>query len=82
REQRKLAELRRKDALEKAIEPHFNKEMVMRITGLPPDEAEDFMDFCNFSQHFLLNTPDYVIVKQILKKFKIYKSTHKSDNSD
>lgn len=82
REQRKLRELRQRDALKKAIEPHFNKEMVMNITGLPPAEAEEFMDFCNFSPHYLLNTADYVIVKQILQKFKIYKSTHKPDKSD
>ncbi len=72
REQRKLQELRQRDALKKAIEPHFNKEMVMRITGLPPEEVEDFMEYCNFSPEFLLNTPDYVIVRQILKEFKIY----------
>ncbi|MGC9331710.1 MAG: carboxypeptidase-like regulatory domain-containing protein [Bacteroidales bacterium] len=82
REQRKLLELRRQDALKKAIEPHFNKEMVMRITGLPPEEAEEFMAFCNFSPHFLLNTSDYIIVKQIIKKFEIYTLTHKSDNSN
>ncbi|MDA3820603.1 MAG: carboxypeptidase-like regulatory domain-containing protein [Candidatus Delongbacteria bacterium] len=82
REQRKLRELRQRDALKKAIEPHFNKELVMRICGLPPEEAEDFMDFCNFSPHFLLNTPDYIIIGRIVKKHKTYSKQFDTKISD
>ncbi len=72
KEMRKLAELKRKDAIAEQIEPHFNKEMVHRITGLEGDELTKFMEYCNFSENFLLNAKDFYIIEIILEQFEVY----------
>jgi hypothetical protein len=70
KERRKLAELQRQDAIKAEIEPHFNKTMVMRITGLDDRSAQEFIEFCNFSEEFLLNAPDYYIIEIILEQYE------------
>ncbi len=70
RERRKLAELQRQDAIKAEIEPHFNEEMIKRITGLDDELAEEFIGFCNFSEEFLLNAPDYYIIEIILEQYE------------
>lgn len=70
RERRKLAELKRQDAVKAKIEPHFNKPMVKRITGLNDEQAEVFIKFCNFSDEFLLNAPDYYIIEIVLEQYE------------
>jgi len=70
RERRKLAELQRQDALNAKIETHFNKSMVKRITGLDDELADKFIEYCNFSDEFLLNAPDYYIIEIILEQYE------------
>lgn len=70
RERRKLAELQRQDAIKAEIEPHFNIDMVKRITGLDNELAQEFIEFCNFSEEFLLNAPDYYIIEIILEQYE------------
>jgi hypothetical protein len=70
RERRKLAELQRQDAIKAQIEPHFNIDMVKRITGLEDQLAQEFIEFCNFSEEFLLNAPDYYIIEIILEQYE------------
>ena len=70
KEIRKLAELQKQDAISKQIEPHFNEEMVHEITGLEGEELQKFMEFCNFSEEFLINSADYYIIELILEQYE------------
>lgn len=76
KEMRKLRELKRRDALQAKIEPRYNVQMVMRITGLNEGQAKDFMAFCDFSDKFLLNASEYRIISEIEKQFERYRVTN------
>ncbi|MFP4665044.1 MAG: carboxypeptidase-like regulatory domain-containing protein [Bacteroidales bacterium] len=73
KEMRKLRELKRRDALQARIEPRYNINLVMRITGLDKSEARKFMDFCDFPVSFLLNATEYRIIAEIEKQFERYR---------
>jgi len=82
RERRKLAELQRQDAIREQIEPHFNTDMVMRITRLNDTLAEEFIKYCNFSEEFLLNAPDYYIIEIILEQYEEFCVLKRMENKN
>lgn len=75
---KKYKQYRKIEALEKEKynkqlkEGRFNKEFVMSLTGLDPEEAVDFMKMCRFSNEFLENASDYDFIVAIHKKYRYY----------
>lgn len=51
----------------------FSAGIVKELTGLEGIEAIKFMEFCDFTEGFLLLASDYEVRKRILDKFEVYK---------
>lgn len=52
----------------------FSAGIVEELTGLEGIEAIRFMEFCNFTEGYLLLSSDYEVRKSILDKFEAYKT--------
>lgn len=61
---RKLEELKRKDAVRALIEERISTRNLAELIGLSVNEAERFLDWCNFTDSFIksLNAYDFVTV--------------------
>ncbi|HAN19928.1 MAG: hypothetical protein A2X13_11085 [Bacteroidetes bacterium GWC2_33_15] len=70
---RKYNELKEREPAQLEIESKFNREIVKNITGLDGEELREFMDSCNFSDTFILNTSEYIIYSHILRNFEAFK---------
>ncbi len=55
------------------IAPKFNDELISNLTGLKGKEIYNFLQYCNFSEKFLINASEYEIMEQILVFWKKYK---------
>ncbi|OFX88351.1 MAG: hypothetical protein A2W99_07725 [Bacteroidetes bacterium GWF2_33_16] len=75
---RKYMALKEEEPLKLKIEAKYNREIVKNITGLEGQDLKEFMDTCNFSDSFILNTSEYSLYAEILKKFEGFKKTQKS----
>jgi hypothetical protein len=73
KERRKLAELMRQDAINQSVSEKFNPKMIQRITGLKEPELTQFIEYCNFSNEFLLKVPDYYLVEIILEQYEHFR---------
>ena len=51
----------------------FSAGIINQLTGLEGIEAIKFMEFCNFTEAYLLLSSDYEVRKSILDKFEAYK---------
>lgn len=76
REERQLqhfAKVLEKEGRQRVIDKKFNRDIIYEITHLSQDEITEFMGFCNFSEEYLFETPQYDILVKIEEKFKEYK---------
>ena len=69
----KYYEILSKETKERKIRSKYNKEIVGNLTGLKGEELADFMEFCNFTEEELLNKTGYEILKEVKKKYQIFK---------
>ena len=51
----------------------FSAETVTQLTGLQSADAIEFMEFCNFTEGYLLTASDYEVRKNILDKFEEFR---------
>ena len=65
----------------KVIFNKFSSETVTQLTGLKDAEAMAFMEYCNFTEGYLLTASDYEVHKNILDKFEEY-SKLKDEDTD
>lgn len=72
KERRKLAELMRQDAIDEKIALKYNEDLVNRVTGFEGDLLIEFMEFCNFSEEFLLNAPDYYLIEILIEQYQAF----------
>ena len=70
REKQKYKELLKKKSKEERIKAKFNREKVSELTGLEGSKLERFMDFCNFTDPYLLTTREYFILERVKKKYR------------
>jgi CarboxypepD_reg-like domain len=70
---RKLAALEQKDYKEYLVKERFSPQFVQNITHIKSEELELFMDFCNFSDDFILRATDYELTYAILRYKKLFK---------
>lgn len=74
KQKQKVEELSQEELNKKIIHMKYNEEIVSMATGLKDKKLEKFMRFCNFKEHFLLNSTEYEIIQEIKKRFKAYKA--------
>lgn len=67
---KKYHELKNRESIEKKIEEKFNRETVSNLTGLEGEKLDRFMEFCNFTDAYILNTKEYFILEQVKLKYK------------
>ena len=70
RSNRKLAKLQEEEEFARKIAYKYSPDLVSRITGYTGLELYEFMEFCNFTREFLLNSSEYEIIETILKTQK------------
>lgn len=61
----KLKELLAEQEKKKMIEAKFNEKNVGQLTGLKGKELQDFMNYCNLSEDFLLNSSEYDVLVEV-----------------
>jgi hypothetical protein len=66
----KVAKMERKYAI---IAPKFNDKLITNLTGLQGKEIYKFLQYCNFSEEFLIQSTEYEIIEQILTRWEEYK---------
>jgi len=59
-----------------------NYERITRVTKYTGEKMYEFDRFCRFSYHFLRNASEYVIYREINKRWKEYKKIKYLDNID
>jgi len=60
----------------------FSVEQINKLTGLDEIDAIRFMEFCDFTEGFLLIASEYEVHKRILDKFEEYKKTGSSSEKN
>ena len=70
KEMRKYEEIQNREARQKIIQSKFNRESVGNLTGLEGKKLDRFMEFCNFTDEYILNTKEYFILENVKKKYK------------
>jgi len=66
----KLRELQRAKTREDRLNEKFNREQVSALTGLEGEKLERFMNYCNFSEEYILNTREYFILERVKKCYQ------------
>jgi hypothetical protein len=70
RSKQKVAKLEKKYAL---IAPKFNDKMISNLTGLQGKEIYKFLQYCNFTEDFLIHSTEYEIIEKVLARWEEYK---------
>lgn len=68
----KLNKQLERERQKRLIERKYSAGIVTVLTGLTGDEVHWFMEYCAFTEEFLLKSSDYEIREKVLDKFKIY----------
>ncbi len=76
RERRKLEELLEQDRRRELIENRINTRKIASITKLSEAEAQNFLNWCNFSVEFILKINDYELIRLIMHRFEQYTRTY------
>ncbi len=67
-----LQEKLEKEKRQRAIERKFSAGIVEALTGLKGNEVFWFMEYCGFTDVYILSSSDYEIRLRIMDKFKVY----------
>ncbi len=74
REKRKYAEIKEEERKEKRISRLVNHTSVRMLTGLEDDEEiDEFLDYCNLSYEFIVNSKEYQVYQAIIICYENYK---------
>lgn len=72
KQNQKLKEKLEKERQQRLIERKYSAGIVEALTGLKGNEVFWFMEYCAFTNEFILQSSDYEIRLKIMDKFKIY----------
>jgi len=68
-----------KDTYRNLIHQRYNEEVVEKVTGFKNKEKiKELMDYCNFSDQFILHSLDYDLYVAIIKCSRSYEKKKKS----
>lgn len=71
RSRQKVIKLEKKYAL---IAPKFNDRMITNLTGLKGKEIYYFLQYCNFTEEFLIRSTEYEIIEALIANWEDYQS--------
>jgi len=74
---RKYMELKEEEPIKLRAEARYNREIVKNLTGLDGNELDEFMKSCNYSYSYIINTSDYLLYDEIVKKSEVFKKRYK-----
>ncbi len=74
----KLNEFLEKEKQKRRIEKKYNAVLVSDLTGLTGNDVFEFMDYCAFSDSFLLISTDYEIQLKVMEKYKLFAEEKKN----
>lgn len=75
--EKKLKILTQSDQRANIIKQKYNIELVKKLTGLKEgEELEKFLDFCEPSFEFIMNSSDYEVAMLILHRYEIFLLNH------
>ena len=66
KEKRKMQSIRRQKHLTERVNVKFTREWVSDATNLDGDKLTSFIEYCNFSNKYLSETPLYIIHEQMM----------------
>lgn len=69
KQRRKVAAEEKKYQL---IQPKFNDQLIVNLTGLKGEGIADFLNYCNFDEGFLIHASEYDIIEAIQKNWERY----------
>jgi hypothetical protein len=82
RERIKLAEIIEIEKIQDQVYQKYNPLLVKEVTGLTnDDEIIEFIIFCDFSDKYLLEVNEYVLMELIAKKFESFQKMKRKDGS-
>jgi len=82
RERLKLSRMVEKEKTRNLIYQKFNPEVVRKVTGLTDDDdILDFMAFCDFSDHYLLEVNEIDLMARIALKFEAFRKERQGSDS-
>lgn len=76
KETRKYLDLKEESKIKEQVYKKFNEHIVRNITGLSLLESKKFIEYCDFHDKYIINTPKYNIYSRVLEKFKEYKKSN------
>lgn len=70
-----LDKLKQNESTERRLSQKFNAQLIQSITKMNnTDSVVNFMQFCNFSEDFLMKNNLYTIIEEIKRKYEGFKS--------
>ncbi len=76
---KKLQEVMNEEDKIRIIESKFNKRNVGELTNLKGEELEEFMEYCNLPEEFLLSASEYDILDTVKRMYRTYWKRKKQD---
>lgn len=75
KEKRKMAKILLSSDTQYTARQKFNREFIASITALKGDELTDFIEFCDFSDEFIVNCSEHQLAQAITTKFEKFKKS-------
>jgi len=83
KEMLKLKEIVAREKTKNQVYKKYNAEIVRKVTPITSDdEMLEFMNFCNFSDDYILNTNAYDLMVIIARKYEEYRRLKEGRGSD
>jgi hypothetical protein len=67
-----LEELKTRDAFVSKLEEGNNREILLKITGMPRDELRPFLFYCQMGYDYIENVTDYELLMSLLNCYDSY----------
>ncbi|MTI33130.1 carboxypeptidase-like regulatory domain-containing protein [Xanthovirga aplysinae] len=74
KERKKLALIKQEKGKQQLIHSKFNRDIVSDLTSLKGSRLDQFMEYCKFTEEFLLKSSKYEVLEAINKKFLAFQN--------
>ncbi|MCK5168800.1 MAG: hypothetical protein KAQ75_02885, partial [Bacteroidales bacterium] len=72
---KKYLELSEEGVVKDEVRVRYNEYIVRNLTGLDEVEAFEFIEFCDFSDKYILSISDYNLYSEIYLRFEAFKKS-------
>ena len=76
KQKRQLAELLKQEEIKKLVAARFESDIIWEFTGYAGDELEEFKEYCNLTDYFVMHASDYDLLLKIKECYNTYKPKH------